>query len=60
MGALMDRSKFLEVECVVDEGKFLYPLSFGIVPIMNCNNFIKIRFVVAGGGLYLYYIYQGN
>ena len=34
--------------------------SLGIAPARNCTNFLKIGFVVAGGGFYSYYIHQGN
>ena len=29
-------------------------------PTGNCTHFLKIGFVVAGGGLYSYYIHLGN
>ena len=34
--------------------------SLGIAPTRNCTHFLKIGFVVAGGGFYSYYIHQGN
>ena len=34
--------------------------SLGIAPTGNCNQFLKIGFVDAGGGIYSYYIHQGN
>ena len=34
--------------------------SLGIAPTRICTHFLKIGFVVAGGGLYSYYIHQGN
>ena len=32
----------------------------GIVPTRDCNHFLEIGFVFAGGGSYSYYIHQGN
>ena len=32
----------------------------GIAPTRNCNHFLKIGFVIAGGGFYSSYIHQGN
>ena len=34
--------------------------SLGIAPTRKCTHFLKIGFVVAGGGFYTYYIHQGN
>ena len=34
--------------------------SLGITPTQNCTYFLKIKFAVARGGLYYYYIHQGN
>ena len=34
--------------------------SLGIAPTRNCTHFLKIGFVVAGGGFYSYYIQRGN
>ena len=34
--------------------------SLGIAPTRNCAHFLKIGFVVAGGGVYSYFIQQGN
>ena len=34
--------------------------SLGIPPTQDCTHSLKIVFVVAGGGLYSYYIHQGN
>ena len=32
--------------------------SHGIAPTRDCTHFLKIRFVVAGGGFYSYYNHQ--
>ena len=32
----------------------------GIAPTRNCTHFLKIGFMVAGGGFYSYYIHHGN
>jgi hypothetical protein len=37
-----------------------YKGSLGIAPTRNCTYFLKIGFVVAGGGFYSYYIHQWN
>ena len=37
-----------------------YTGSLGVALTRNCTYFLKIGFVVAGGGFYSYYIYQGN
>ena len=45
------------------KGLFLYKPyngSLGIAPTRNCIHILRIRFVVAGGGFYSYYIHQGN
>ena len=34
--------------------------SLSIAPTRDCTNYLKIRFVVAGGGFYSYFIHQGN
>ena len=34
--------------------------SLGIAPTRNCIYFLKIGFVVAGGGCYSFYMYHGN
>ena len=34
--------------------------SIGIAPTRDCTHFLKIIFIVAGGGFYSYYIHQGN
>ena len=34
--------------------------SLGIAPTLNCTHFLKIGFMVAGGGFYSYDIHQGN
>ena len=34
--------------------------SLGITSSRNCTHFLKIGFAVARGGLYFYYIHQGN
>ena len=34
--------------------------SLGIAPTLDCTHFLKIGFVIAGGGLYSYHIHQGN
>ena len=34
--------------------------SLGIAPTQNCTNFFIIGFLIAGGGFYSYFIYQGN
>ena len=34
--------------------------SLGIAPTRDCTHFLKIGFVVARGGFYSYYGYQGN
>ena len=34
--------------------------SLGITPTQNCTHFLKIGFVVAGGGFYSYYIHKGS
>ena len=34
--------------------------SLGIAPTRDFNHFLKVGFVVAGGGFYSYYIHQGN
>ena len=34
--------------------------SISIAPTQDCTQFPNIGFVVTGGGLYLYYIHQGN
>ena len=33
-----------------------YTYLLGIAPTRNCTKFLKIRFLVAGGGFYSYYI----
>ena len=37
---------------------YVYYGSRGIAPTRNCTHFLKIRFVVAGGGFYSYYNHQ--
>ena len=34
--------------------------SLGIIHTLDCTHFLKIGFVVAGGGVYSYYIHEGN
>ena len=43
-------------------GKYSFPLqgSLGNAPTRDCTHYLKIVFVVAGGGFYLYYIHQRN